>query len=59
VLLDHVAEQLLVLRCQLGDEQAFEQIVAGYGSRLRYYLLKLLANLVTLSQQLEELGRKQ
>jgi RNA polymerase sigma-70 factor (ECF subfamily) len=44
VLLDRVAEQLLVLRCQLGDEQAFEQIVASYGSRLRYYLLKLLGS---------------
>ena len=35
-----MAEQLLVLRCQVGDEQAFEQIVAAYNSRLRYYLVK-------------------
>lgn len=39
---DRLAEQLLVLRCQVGDEHAFEQIVAAYSSRLRYYLLKLL-----------------
>jgi RNA polymerase sigma-70 factor (ECF subfamily) len=41
---DHLAEQLLVLRCQVGDERAFEQIVAAYSSRLRYYLVKLIGN---------------
>ena len=43
-LLDRLAEQLLVLRCQLGDEQAFARIVADYDSRLRYYLVKLLGS---------------
>ena len=43
-MLDRLAEQLLVMRCQLGDEQAFEQIVAEYDSRLRYYLLKLVGS---------------
>lgn len=35
-------EQLLVLRCQAGDENAFEELVARYHSRLRYYLRRIL-----------------
>jgi RNA polymerase sigma-70 factor, ECF subfamily len=35
-------EQLLVVRCQTGDEAAFAEVVARYGPRLRYYLRKLL-----------------
>jgi RNA polymerase sigma-70 factor (ECF subfamily) len=33
-------EQVLVLRCQAGDETAFAQLVERYGSRLHYYLQK-------------------
>jgi RNA polymerase sigma-70 factor (ECF subfamily) len=33
-------EQLLVLRCQTGDEIAFATLVERYGRRLRYYLQK-------------------
>ena len=33
-------EQVLVLRCQTGDEAAFAQLVERYGPRLRYYLQK-------------------
>src|SRR5262249_1974778 len=33
-------EQLLVLRCQTGDEVAFAELVERYGPRLRYYLQK-------------------
>jgi RNA polymerase sigma-70 factor (ECF subfamily) len=33
-------EQVLVLRCQTGDETAFAQLVERYGPRLRYYLHK-------------------
>ena len=33
-------EQILVLRCQTGDETAFAQLVKRYGPRLRYYLQK-------------------
>jgi RNA polymerase sigma-70 factor (ECF subfamily) len=39
---DRLYEQVLVLRCQAGDEAAFEEIVSRYGPRLRYYLRKLL-----------------
>jgi RNA polymerase sigma-70 factor (ECF subfamily) len=34
-------EQVLVLRCQTGDEAAFAQLVERYGPRLRYYLQKV------------------
>ena len=33
-------EQILVLRCQTGDETAFAQLVERYGPRIRYYLQK-------------------
>jgi RNA polymerase sigma-70 factor (ECF subfamily) len=35
-------QSVLVLRCQAGDADAFEQLVAAYSLRLRYFLLKLL-----------------
>jgi RNA polymerase sigma-70 factor (ECF subfamily) len=34
-------EQLLVIRCQTGDEAAFAELVARYEPRLRYYLRKV------------------
>jgi RNA polymerase sigma-70 factor (ECF subfamily) len=34
-------EQLLVIRCQTGDDAAFTELVARYGPRLRYYLRKM------------------
>jgi RNA polymerase sigma-70 factor (ECF subfamily) len=39
---EHLYEQLLVLRCQAGDEGAFEELVARYHPRLRYYLRRML-----------------
>ena len=39
---ERLYEQLLVLRCQAGDEAAFEELVARYHPRLRYYLRRLL-----------------
>src|SRR5213075_3231138 len=39
---DRIEERLLVLRCQAADEAAFEQLVARYQPRLRYFLRKLL-----------------
>lgn len=40
--LDRVYERLLILRCQAGDEAAFEDLVERYGARLSYFLRKLL-----------------
>lgn len=37
-----LAEQLLVLRCQAGDKDAFEELVARYHPRLVYYLRQML-----------------
>lgn len=34
-------EQLLVIRCQTGDDDAFTEVVARYEPRLRYYLRKM------------------
>jgi RNA polymerase sigma-70 factor (ECF subfamily) len=33
-------EQVLVLRCQTGDETAFAELIERYGPRLRYFLQK-------------------
>jgi RNA polymerase sigma-70 factor, ECF subfamily len=35
-------EQLLVVRCQTGDEVAFEELVARFHPRLQYYLRRIL-----------------
>jgi RNA polymerase sigma-70 factor (ECF subfamily) len=35
-------EQLLVVRCQAGDDGAFEELVAHYHPRLRYYLRRIV-----------------
>ncbi len=39
---DRLFEQVLVLRCQAGDDRAFEELVRRYHDRLRYYLRRLL-----------------
>ena len=36
-----LADTVLVLRCQLGDEAAFERLVAHYGPKIRYYVRRL------------------
>ena len=35
-------EQLLVLRCQAGEESAFEELVIQYSPRLKYYLRRIV-----------------
>ena len=37
-----LADLTLVLRCQLGDERAFERLVAQYSDRLRYFVRRLV-----------------
>jgi RNA polymerase sigma-70 factor (ECF subfamily) len=39
---DRLYRNLLILRCQAGDRFAFEELVAGYGPGLRYFLVKML-----------------
>jgi RNA polymerase sigma-70 factor, ECF subfamily len=40
--LEQVHEQLIVLRCQAGDEQALVELMAKYSRRLLFYLRRLL-----------------
>jgi len=37
-------ERVLVVRCQAGDEAAFEELVERYAPRLRYFVSKLLGS---------------
>src|SRR5262245_10364302 len=39
---DRLFERVLVLRCQAGDDAAFEQLVVGLSPRLRYFLRRIL-----------------
>lgn len=39
---ERMYEQVLVLRCQAGDESAFTEVVGKYDPRLRLYLRKIL-----------------
>jgi RNA polymerase sigma-70 factor (ECF subfamily) len=39
---ERLYEQVLVLRCQAGDDAAFAELVQRYHERLRYYIRRLL-----------------
>jgi RNA polymerase sigma-70 factor (ECF subfamily) len=41
---DQLYERMLVMRCQLGDEDAFRELVDRYSPRLRYFLRKRAAD---------------
>jgi RNA polymerase sigma-70 factor (ECF subfamily) len=47
-------ERLLICRCQAGDERAFEEMVATYSPRLRYYLLKHVGKAEAVDDLLQE-----
>jgi RNA polymerase sigma-70 factor (ECF subfamily) len=51
---DRLYERVLVLRCQALDEAAFEEVVARYTPRLRYYLRKMLGNAQAAEDALQE-----
>src|SRR5215831_19143693 len=42
-LADRLYEQVLVLRCQAGSQEAFTEIVERYQPRLEYFVRKILA----------------
>ena len=50
-----IYEPVLVLRCQLGDERAFAEIVARYHRRVHYYLKKMLGNADRADDAMQEL----
>jgi RNA polymerase sigma-70 factor, ECF subfamily len=37
-------EQMLILRCQMGDNEAFVELIDQYGGALRYFINRLLDN---------------
>lgn len=39
-----LAEQVLILRCQIGDERAFAELIERYGRALKYFISRLLDN---------------
>jgi RNA polymerase sigma-70 factor (ECF subfamily) len=51
---DRLYERVLVLRGQARDEAAFEEIVARYTPRLRYYLRKMLGGAEAADDALQE-----
>ena len=51
---DKSYEQLLLLRCQAGDDAAFTEIVERYSPRLRYYLRKMLGHSASVDDVLQE-----
>ena len=49
-----VLERLLVLQCQTGDGRAFEELVARYDRRLRYYLRHLLHHSESIEDMIQD-----
>jgi len=41
---DRLIEQVLVLRCQVGDKDAFAKLIERYNAPLRYFINRLLGN---------------
>ena len=41
---DRLIEQVLVLRCQVGDKDAFAELIERYQAPLRYFISRLSAN---------------
>jgi len=41
---DQLIEQVLVLRCQVGDKDAFVELIERYNAPLRYFINRLLGN---------------
>jgi len=37
-------EQVLILRCQIDDKQAFKELIERYQKPLRYFITSLLGN---------------
>ncbi len=41
---DKLIEQVLILRCQIGDKDAFAELIERYQAPLRYFISRLSAN---------------
>jgi RNA polymerase sigma-70 factor (ECF subfamily) len=42
--LEKLAEKVLILRCQIGDKNAFAELIERYGKALRYFIFYLLGD---------------
>ena len=51
---DRLSERVLVLRCQAGDDAAFEQLVLRFTPRLRYFLRRMLGRADCIEDILQE-----
>ena len=52
--LRQLAERMLILRCQLGDEIAFERLLNRYHRRVRYFVRQLVGSRDTADDLLQE-----
>jgi len=52
--LTRLADRTLILRCQLGDESAFERLVHTYHRRLRYFVRQLVGSTYAADDVLQE-----
>ena len=52
--LDSVYWKLVVIRCQVGDRSAFEELVARYQARLQGFLFKLIGGRETVEDLAQE-----
>jgi RNA polymerase sigma-70 factor (ECF subfamily) len=41
---EHISEEALILRCQLGDEEAFHRVFERYNAPLRYFVQRLVGD---------------
>src|SRR4249919_2307814 len=55
---DRARDELLALRCQSGDPEAFRELIATFEQPLRYYLLKTLRDEDRAYDVLQELWLK-
>lgn len=50
-----VVEQIVVLRCQAGDDAAFETLMASHGPRIRYFVRRLATDAGEIEDLLQEI----
>ena len=53
--LKRLADRALILRCQLGEDSAFERLVGGYHRRLRYFIRQLVGSTDVADDVLQEI----
>ena len=54
---EKLAEQVLILRCQIGDRAAFAELIERYGRALRYFINRLLDDGETAEEGARQQGK--